>query len=125
MQIGPIREPIAGLNTGRVERVQDIQPIAGRVSGSTAEAGDTQATMNRQERLSEQEVKKVVDGMNVILERGGSHLKYAYHDQLGEYYVEIIDDRTNEVIKEIPPKRWLDLVATMWEQLGWIIDKKL
>jgi len=125
VQIGPIREPMVGQPTGRVERIQDIQSIGERVTGSTAGSEDTQAAMNRAERLSEQEVKKVVDGMNVILERGGSHLKYAYHDQLGEYYVEIIDDRTNEVIKEIPPKRWLDLVATMWEQLGWIIDKKL
>ena len=75
--------------------------------------------------LSPDEVRRVVDGMNVILEKSGSHLKYTWHEKLGEYYVQIIDDRTNEVIKEIPPKKWLDLVAAMYEQLGWIIDQRI
>ncbi|MBE3595181.1 MAG: flagellar protein FlaG [Candidatus Carbobacillus altaicus] len=125
MKIGPIREPVMGHATARVERIVEIKPVGSSEPSAIDLSVASKDAKHVAEKLSEHEVKKVVDGMNVILEHSGSHLKYAYHDKLGEYYVEIVDDRTNEIIKEIPPKRWLDLVATMWEQLGWIIDKKI
>ena len=38
--------------------------------------------------------------------------------------VKVIDAETNEVIREIPPEKILDLVATIWEMMGLIIDEK-
>jgi flagellar protein FlaG len=37
--------------------------------------------------------------------------------------VKVIDDETKEVIKEIPPEKLLDLVATIWQIVGLFVDK--
>jgi len=37
--------------------------------------------------------------------------------------VKVVDDETKEVIKEIPPEKLLDLVATIWQIVGLFVDK--
>ena len=32
-------------------------------------------------------------------------LKFTMHEKIGEYYVQIIDEETKEVIREVPPKK--------------------
>lgn len=38
--------------------------------------------------------------------------------------LEVIDLETNEVIKEIPPKKLLDLAAGIREMIGLLLDEK-
>ncbi|WP_121444153.1 flagellar protein FlaG [Brockia lithotrophica] len=54
-----------------------------------------------------------------------THLRFVWHEELREYYVRVVDDATNEVIREIPPKKWLDLVAHMLEHLGLLVDARV
>lgn len=78
----------------------------------------------QQEVLTKEKTEKVIESMNDFLKESNSHLKFQFHDQLKEYYVTIVDDETNEVIKEIPPKKLLDMYAAMTDFLGLLIDKK-
>lgn len=38
--------------------------------------------------------------------------------------VKVIDAETEEVIREIPPEKILDLVAMIWEMIGLIVDER-
>ena len=38
--------------------------------------------------------------------------------------VKIIDTKTEEVIKELPPEKLLDMVASMMVRAGLIVDKR-
>ncbi|WP_081979019.1 flagellar protein FlaG [Heyndrickxia ginsengihumi] len=51
-------------------------------------------------------------------------MKFQFHEKLQKYYVAIIDDQTNEVIKEIPPKTLLDTYADMMGHLGLLVNTK-
>ncbi|MBS4219351.1 flagellar protein FlaG [Bacillus sp. FJAT-49711] len=73
-----------------------------------------------------EQVEKVVNSMNDFLKASPStHLKFQYHDKLNEYYVTIVDEVSQEVVKEIPAKRMLDIFAAMTEYLGLMVDKKI
>ena len=37
----------------------------------------------------------------------------------------VVDDKTHEVIKEIPSKKLLDTYASMMEFVGLLVDKKI
>ncbi|MFP3361912.1 flagellar protein FlaG, partial [Planococcus sp. SIMBA_143] len=50
--------------------------------------------------------------------------KFELHDKLEKYYVTVVDSETKEVIKEIPPKKFLDMYAQMAEFMGILIDEK-
>nr|WP_256522154.1 flagellar protein FlaG [Halobacillus sp. A5] len=73
---------------------------------------------------SKEESKELVEGLNEMLEYQETSLRFKFHDKLEEYYVTIVDSSTDEVVKEIPPKKMLDYHAAMAEFLGLIVDHK-
>jgi flagellar protein FlaG len=85
----------------------------------------TQQTAFPQQSHSKEQIKEIVESMNHFLKSSNTHLKFVFHDQLKEYYVEIVNDETNEVVKEIPPKKLLDIYAAMANYLGILVDKKI
>lgn len=78
----------------------------------------------KEKALNKEDLQKSVDGLNQLLP-SNSYLKFQLHENLNKYYVAIVDSNTNQVIKEIPPKKILDLAADIWEKLGIIVDKKI
>jgi flagellar protein FlaG len=80
---------------------------------------------NLQQDISKEKLEEVVKGLNEFLQPSHTSLKFKLHDELQEYYVQIINERTNEIIREIPPKKLLDIYAAMMEFVGLIVDKKI
>lgn len=82
------------------------------------------------EQTAKQEVRQmdmldIVDSLNKFMKPANSSLKFEFHEDLNEYYVTVIDEVTQEVIKEIPPKKLLDMYAAMTEYIGLMVDKKI
>ncbi|MCB2310040.1 flagellar protein FlaG [Clostridium tagluense] len=73
---------------------------------------------------SEKEVKNAVNKINKFLEGEGTHVQYEKHDVFNQMIIKVIDNNTNEVIREIPSKKILDMVAKMCEMAGILVDKK-
>ena len=51
-------------------------------------------------------------------------INFVKHEQTGEMMVQVVDKRTGEVIREIPPKKILDALAVIWKNAGICVDKK-
>ncbi|MEW6046189.1 MAG: flagellar protein FlaG [Bacillota bacterium] len=69
-------------------------------------------------------LSKTADLINQILEESHRRLKFNVHQDTGRIWVQVINTETNEVIKEIPPERYLDLVARIWELVGIVVDER-
>ena len=76
-------------------------------------------------QVKEDQVTEVIEIMNKFLQASHTSLKFELHDELNEYYVTLVDDVTQEVVKEIPSKKLLDVYAAMTEFLGLMVDKKI
>ncbi|WP_243299765.1 flagellar protein FlaG [Bacillus litorisediminis] len=74
---------------------------------------------------NKEKVEQVVNDLNKFLIPAKTSVKFEFHEKLEEYYVTIVDQDTKEVIKEIPPKKLLDIYAAMSEYLGFIVDEKI
>lgn len=70
-------------------------------------------------------VQDVVDKMNEMLEVNHSTSKFVYHEGLERYYVTVVNRDTDEVVKEIPPRKLLDAFYEMQKMLGMIVDEKI
>lgn len=70
-------------------------------------------------------VQEVTDKMNKMLEVNQSAVKFKYHEDLERYYISVVDSATEEVLKEIPPKKLLDAFYEMQKLFGMIIDEKV
>jgi flagellar protein FlaG len=73
---------------------------------------------------SEKQINNAVIKINKFLQGEGTHVRYQKHDVLNQMIISVIDNNTNEVIKEIPSKKILDMVAKMCEMAGVLVDKK-
>lgn len=79
---------------------------------------------NSQEQpIDKKKLDKSLDKLNRFLEDESAHAEYSVHEDFGTIMVKIIDDKTKEVILEIPPKKILDMIASMCKQFG-LLDKK-
>lgn len=91
---------------------------------------DNEVTKNRdcnqvsEMNFSEEEIKKSIEKLNSFLKDEKVHAVYERHDKFNQIMIKIVDDQTNEVIAEYPPKKILDMVAKMCEMVGILIDKK-
>lgn len=79
----------------------------------------------QREQIKEEQLTEVVDSMNKFIQASHTSLKFVLHEELNEYYVTIVDDITEEVVKEIPSKKLLDVYAAMTGFLGLMVDKKI
>ena len=70
------------------------------------------------------DVKKAVEKLNRFLEDEGSHAEYETHDKFKDIIIKIVDNKTNQIITEIPSRKILDLVAKMCEIAGVLVDKR-
>jgi flagellar protein FlaG len=77
------------------------------------------------ETATKADMEDIVNNMNKILKSSHTALKFELHEKLQEYYVTIVDDITQEVVKEIPSKKLLDIYAAMTEFVGLVVDKKI
>ncbi|MBD7909858.1 flagellar protein FlaG [Clostridium cibarium] len=71
----------------------------------------------------EEEVKDAVNKLNKFLQHDNTHAEYSVHKKFKTIMIKIIDDRTDEVVMEVPPEKILNMVAKMCELNGIVFDK--
>ncbi|MDY0408913.1 flagellar protein FlaG [Virgibacillus soli] len=90
------------------------------LDGSTAMKENVEDTIQQTVNIS-----TAVEKMNDFIEPLHTDLKFLLHEKLNEYYVAVVNPITDEIIKEIPPKKMLDMYAEMAQFMGILIDKKI
>jgi len=75
--------------------------------------------------INKDKVETIASKLNEFIEPLRTDLKFEFHEKLNEYYVTVVNPITNETIKEIPPKKFLDMYADMAELMGILIDEKI
>lgn len=50
--------------------------------------------------------------------------EYSYHKKTNRVSIKVLDADTQEVIREIPPEKSLDMLQKMWELAGILVDEK-
>lgn len=108
-----------------LKTVPAIQNKEGLVQEQTRQQQTKEQTETMKGTVTKSKVKTTVEKMNDFIEPALSNLKFVYHEELEEYYVTVVDPLTKEVIKEIPPKKMLDMYAAMAEFMGILVDEKI
>ncbi|QHE53592.1 flagellar protein FlaG [Pontibacillus sp. HMF3514] len=125
------------MDVGNILSGSQLLQRAERIEEHTTSYAETRSELKNDTKASPQETalvtkevdrdeaKKIVESMNEFLGPTRTELAFKFHDKLEEYYVSIVNPETDEVIKEIPPKKLLDMYAAMAEFMGFIVDEKV
>lgn len=88
----------------------------------TRNSSDTLSVAEQQSAESEK-LKKAIERMNEQLPN--SEAKFGIHEATNRVMITLVDKDTQEVIKEIPPEKTLDMLAKCMEMAGVLVDQKL
>jgi len=75
--------------------------------------------------VSKEKLQQAVGAVNEFLQLNHSASKFVFHEGLDRYFVQVVDTETEEVVKEIPPKKLLDAFYEMQKLVGMIVDEKI
>jgi flagellar protein FlaG len=75
--------------------------------------------------ISEQQLIEAIEKANKALRGADKRFEFSIHEGTKEIMVKVINDETDEIIREIPPEKILDMVAKMWEMAGILVDRKV
>ena len=71
---------------------------------------------------SEATIDDAVKSANRRMEH--TRCEYSYHKETNRVSIKVINEDTDEVIREIPPEKSLDMLQKMWEMAGILVDEK-
>ena len=129
-------------------RVERIQPETVKADGSAGAheqekvlkqfmtplgSADKQRQEQKKEELSRKDLMGLLEDkvgqLNRTMEIFNKRLRFEVHDETERIMVKIlekkVDNMTDEVIREIPPERVLDMLARIEEMIGLLIDERI
>lgn len=124
------------VNTGSTAGQQQVQvaslpPIGGK--GNSNNNGQPEQQQDRGAVQTDQEVapdkiKAAVDDLNKTVKQASpmhhTQLSFKYHEDTNRISITVTDSDTDEVIREIPPEKTLDMLAKAWEMAGLLVDER-
>lgn len=71
------------------------------------------------------QLQDFVNRLNLMLELTWYDLRFRIHDATHEVIVQVVNRDTGEVVREIPPKKILDMWAEMKRLIGMLMDERV
>lgn len=120
----PIETNTAPSNIKAMNMQGDMTPNVSMVTISQP-VGEKTTTVGEEQEISKEKLQQAIDVVNEFLAINHSSSKFVYHEGLERYYVTVVNVETEEIVKEIPPKKLLDAFYEMQKMLGMIVDEKI
>lgn len=71
-----------------------------------------------------QEVRQATEQLNQIMDTFDKGLRFRIHKESERSYVQVVNKRTDEVIREWPPEELLDVIARLHDVIGMLVDRE-
>lgn len=79
---------------------------------------------NLEKEIKLSDVEKAAEKLNKLFEDKNTHIEYELYGKSKSMTIKIVDNNTKEVIKELPPKKLIDMVDKLCELAGLVMDEK-
>ncbi|MBP3567709.1 MAG: flagellar protein FlaG [Lachnospiraceae bacterium] len=91
----------------------------------SAEAKGAEASLQKKEdETISSKIKDAVDKVNEKIVPSKTRCEFSYHEDTNRISIKVIDQATEETIKEIPAEETLDMLSKIWELAGLLVDER-
>lgn len=70
-------------------------------------------------------IDRIIQDVNEVMQGSMTHFEFKIHEKSGEVIVKLIDNETEEVVREIPSEKIVEIMANLRELVGLCVDKKI
>jgi flagellar protein FlaG len=86
-------------------------------------ADDSESKNEENQQATKEQMKKAVEKINGA-QMENSEAVFGFHEETNRVTIKIVDKKTKEVIKELPPEKTLDMIAKVWELAGLFVNEQ-
>lgn len=112
---------IEAVSPEHVNAVQSTQPVV--IQPFFSEDG-SEGKEEKKNQANDKQMQMAVSNANNKMRHSKTKAEFSYHEPTKSVSIRIMDEETNEVIKEIPPEETLNMIVKMWELAGIMVDEK-
>lgn len=76
-------------------------------------------------KVEEEQIISAIEKANKEFMIYDRKFEFSIHEKTKAIMVKVIDAKNDEIIREIPPEKILDMVAKLWELAGIMVDEKV
>ena len=116
----PVESKSADVNKDVVMAANSAVPQIDTAAKAVAQNFEGNAENNQKQK--NEQIRKAVEQMNKQMHK--SEAIFGIHEETNRVTIKIVDKETDEVIKELPPEKTLDMIARVWEMAGILVDEK-
>jgi len=99
-------------------------PAATPLATVTTEAKGAEVQGQKEEDTVSSKIKEAVDKVNQKIVPSKTRCEFSYHEDTNRISIKVIDQTTEETIKEIPAEETFDMLARIWEFSGLLVDER-
>lgn len=105
---------------GAPKTAKEVQP-AGETD-TNAQGGEDKKDKD-EEKMGEAAVSYMTEELNELMSRINCNLSFKYHKEVNTLSVRMLDKKTNEVLKEMPPEAMIEHMIKAKDWIGAFLDK--
>lgn len=107
-----------------VTKTKSTISATGKQEISVSEVDEKETGKESVNGLAKSTVQQALETANESLKANHTSARFKYHEATKQVSIKIVDDVTQEVIKEIPPEKAIEMVEKMLELSGILVDEK-
>ena len=113
-------QAVVGGGTPKVNKIDELDGLFER----------DESYAQNEERLDpgtfdEETVSMMTETFNELMSKIDCNLEFQYHKEVNIMTIKMVDKRTNEVIKEVPPEEMIENMVRAKDWLGAFIDRSM
>ena len=122
------------VNTGSTANQQvqaaTLPPVGGKgnSNNNSQQGQQDRGAVQTDQEVAPDKIKAAVDDLNKTVKQASplhhTQLSFKYHEDTNRISITVTDSDTDEVIREIPPEKTLDMLAKAWEMAGLLVDER-
>lgn len=120
----------AGSTANQQVQAATLPPVGGKGnSNNNSQPGQQdRGAVQTDKEVAPDKIKAAVDDLNKTVKQASplhhTQLSFKYHEDTNRISITVTDSDTDEVIREIPPEKTLDMLAKAWEMAGLLVDER-
>lgn len=121
--VKPASQPDMDVTAQETGTQLDATTLGVGAAQEKGDSADSNSSNNaNQNQASKDQIKDAVEKINKA--NSNAEAVFGIHDKTNRVTIKIVDKKTKEVIKELPPEKTLDMIAKVWEMAGILVDEK-
>ena len=116
--------PHANASEAPAQEVSQAQPVD-TFAAEDAKAQDEAAVEQKEQHapLSEEQTAYITEQLNEIMRNINVDLQFQYHKEVNFMSVRMLDKKTGEVLREVPPEAMVEHMIKVHDWIGAFLDK--